>query len=232
MNGRNPGSESPLLADGDLLAAERRRRRGDPELLTQGRHEVIASPDRCDTGQFGERQGTTDPVCHETHVVLELGDRGVSVVTEDPVDASRIEPKPTQPPLHVGDVVSLQHRATPVKEPVAQPKAGFNKARPRLVVTDAVSAQPTLGLEHLHCCCRPGTVRPEPVVSMLEPELVEPLLQVNDGLTGVTLMKWQEIFAWRYRPRTAHKPELCGTSIISDIVGDAGQRPVVRRITR
>jgi hypothetical protein len=67
---------------------------------------------------------------------------------------------------------------------------------------------------------------------MLEPELVEPLLQVNDGLTGVTLMKWQEIFAWRYRPRTAHKPELCGTSIISDIVGDAGQRPVVRRITR
>jgi hypothetical protein len=52
----------------------------------------------------------------------------VSVVTEDAVDASRIESKPAQPPLHVGDVVSLQHWATAVKESVSQSKAGFNKA--------------------------------------------------------------------------------------------------------
>ncbi len=89
-----------------------------------------------------------------------------------------------------------------------------------------------MGLEHLHSCRCPGTVRTELVVFMLESEPLEPLLQVNDGLTGVALSKWQEIFAWRDRPRTAHKPELGGTSIISDIVGDARQRPVVQRVTQ
>jgi hypothetical protein len=161
--------------------------------------------------------------------VLEFGDRGVGVVTEDPVDPSWIEPKTAQPPLHFSDIVSVQHRATTIKESVTETKTSLDKARPSLVVANAVPAKAALGLEHLHSHRRPGAVGTELVVSMLEPEPPQPLLQVNHGLARVALMKWQEIFAGRCRPRTAHKPDLCGTSVISDIVGDAGRALVVRR---
>jgi hypothetical protein len=72
--------------------------------------------------------------------VLELGNGGVGVVAKDPVDAPWVESESAQPPLHVGDVVSLQHRTSAVKEPVAQTEAGLNQARPSLASADAVNA--------------------------------------------------------------------------------------------
>jgi hypothetical protein len=63
------------------------------------------------------------------------------------------------------------------------------------LVADAVNAQATLGLEHLHSCCRPRAIDTKPVVPASESEPLEPLLQVNDGLSGVAFVKWQEVFA-------------------------------------
>jgi hypothetical protein len=91
------------------------------------------------------------------------------------------------------------------------------------MVADAIDTQSALGLEHLHCCCGPWTVSAGLVVSASESKPLEALLQVNDGLARVALVKWQEIFAGRCRPRTAHKPDLSGTSVISDIVGEPGK---------
>ena len=127
--------------------------------------------------------------------MLELGDRGMGVVAEDPVDTSWIEPKPAQPPLHFGDVVSLQHRATTIKESITETKASLDKARPSLVAANTLPAKAPLGLEHLHSRHRPRAVGTELVVSTFEPEPLEPLLQVNHGFARVALMKWQEIFA-------------------------------------
>jgi hypothetical protein len=89
-----------------------------------------------------------------------------------------------------------------------------------------------LGLEDLHGACCPRTECTWLVGSEIEPKPSEPLLQVSDGFAGIVLSKRQEFFAWSSRRRTTHKPELCGTSIIFDIVGDASRRPVARRATQ
>jgi hypothetical protein len=147
----------------------------------------------------------------------------MGVVSEDPVDPSWIESKTAQPPLQLSDIVTLQHGAATIKESITETKASLDKTRPSLAVANTLPAKAPLGLEHLHSRHRPRAVGTELVVSTFEPEPLEPLLQVNHGFARVALMKWQEVFARGCRPRTAHKPDLCSTSVIPDIVGDAGR---------
>jgi hypothetical protein len=133
--------------------------------------------------QLSESYRATDPVCHETEVALELGKGSMSAVAEDPVDTTRIEPEPAQPLLHLGDVVSVQHRAATVQKPVPQAEAGFDEARPCLVVTDAVNPKAALGLESLHGLRGRGTVGSQAVLSMAESESLQSSLQIDYGFT-------------------------------------------------
>lgn len=225
-NGGDTGRKATFLADGDLLAGERGWSRSHLELLPQGRHEICAAPDRGDTGELSERQRTADAVCHKADVSLELGQRQMGAFAEDPIDAAGIEPEPAQPVLHLGDVVTVQHRDAAVQEPVAQVKAGLDEARPRLAVANAVIVKTALGLELLHRKRGPGAINARAVKAVLEAEPPEPFLQVGHWSAGIALTKWEEICLRRHGPCAAHCHEPCSRSIISHMVGDDGHCPV------
>ena len=90
------------------------------------------------------------PSDRDAGVALELAQRPHRGVTEDAVDAARVEPERAQALLELGHVVTPQHRGPAVQEAVAEPKTSLDQGVPGLRAADPVHAQATQALEGLH----------------------------------------------------------------------------------
>ena len=72
------------------------------------------------------------------------------VGSEDPVDATGVEPQHAESTLQLSDVVAPLHRAAQVQQPVTELVAGFDDRGPRLEVADAIGLEATCDLERAH----------------------------------------------------------------------------------
>ena len=71
-------------------------------------------------------------------------------ITEDCVDAARVEAECREAVLEVGDIIAAQHRQPEVEQPVAEAVARADEGRPGLGVADPVSGKVALPLETRH----------------------------------------------------------------------------------
>ena len=92
-----------------------------------------------------------DPVRRQAGVRLELGEGADRGRTEDPVDATGVEPQRAESTLQLSDVVAPLHRAAQVQQTITELVAGFDDRGPRLQVADAIGLEATCDLERAHC---------------------------------------------------------------------------------
>ncbi len=142
------GVHTGLGDEEDPEPVESARRVAERFALAQARDRSCREP--ADPGDCRDRRRPADAVRGGARVALELPDRSLGLSPENAVFASRIEAEKVQPSLQLGDVVTAQHRAREVEQPVPELEATFDEGSPRLGSADAVDPQAALLLEVAH----------------------------------------------------------------------------------
>ncbi|HZQ27151.1 MAG TPA: hypothetical protein VFA94_05575 [Acidimicrobiales bacterium] len=106
----------------------------------------------------------------------------LGALAQDAVDPPGIEAERAQPALQVGDVVAPQGGIAAVEQPVAEPVAGLDQRRPRLLPADPVDAQAACGLKGAARLLGAVIEAPAGVACGIEPRRGEAPLEIPDSL--------------------------------------------------
>jgi hypothetical protein len=175
------------LADHDPAAVEGPGRAPEALALPHARHRVGVALPGAHAREGGEGGRSAHGVAGETGIALKLENGPLSVLAEDAVDTTGVEPQRAQAALEVGDVVASERGRGVVEQPVGEAVAGFDQRAPRLGPADAVDPQPPLLLEAANRGLGAGREAARLVAAGGVPGCGQACLQVADGLARRSL---------------------------------------------